>query len=162
MEHEISGVRLENRWEVGRWSKTTKTCDLNVKGVIYSFRSETHGFRIHPVSACLSRNGKILHSINEIDGVLVNSNGDAAVNIPRPWTLFGQQLDFSDGLSVKIPTVSLFRARFECNECCGEIHLGKDDYVAGCYNEIGYDNSETMLPRFFQLLWVTTLYGWIA
>ena len=162
MEHAISGVRLENRWEVQRWSKRSKTCNLNVKGTVFSFRSETHGFRIHPVIANLSRNGEILHSINEIDGALVNSNGDTAVNTPSRWTLFGQQLNFTDGLSVQIPTLPLFRAQFECDECHGQIHLGKEDYVAGFYNEIEYDNLETMLPRFFQLLWVTTLYGWIA
>ena len=162
MEHAIYGVRLENRWEVQRWSKRTKTCKLNLKGIIYSFRSDTHGCRIHPVTASLSRNGEILHSINEIDGALVNSNGDVVVNIPSRWTLFGQKLKFSDGLSVQIPTLPAFRARFECNECRGEIRLGKEDFLVGAYTEIEYDNVDIMLPRFFQLLWVTTLYGWIA
>ena len=162
MKHEICGVRLENRWEVQRGLRRTKTCDLNVKGCVYSFRSEAHGLRIHPVSAHLSRNGEVLHSIAEKDGSLVNANGATVVNIPSRWGLVRQQLNFTDGLSVQIPSLPLFRARFECNECYGHIHLGKNDYVTGFHNDIAYDDQDAMLPRFFQFLWVTALYGWVS
>ena len=162
MRNKIVGVRLEDRWEVCRKWHSTKTCGLNLKGRVYSFRSETPPLQIHPVDAELSYNGEIIHSITERDGVLIDENGRHTVNIPTRWALFGQKLYFHDGLSVRIPSVSTFRARFECNECHGHISLTKDDYVVGFYADTLYDNETALLPRFFQLLWVTALFGWAA
>ena len=162
MENKINGVRLEDRWEVQRKWHSTKTCGLNVKGRVYSFRSETPALHIHPVEAELSYNGEAIHSITERDGVLTDENGRYAVNTPSRWTLFGQQLNFHDGLSVKIPSLTMFRAKFECDECHGYISLAKDDYIAGFYTEESDGSGAKPLSRFFQLLWVTTLYGWAA
>ena len=160
MENRITGVRLEDRWEVCRKWHSTKTCGLNLKGHVYSFRSETPRRHIHPVEAELSYNGQVVHSINERDGVLIDESGHYTVNMPSRWALLGQQLDFSDGLSVKIPFATAFRVRFECDECYGHISLTKNDYLVGFYNDSLIDSEVELLPRFFQLLWVTTLYGW--
>ena len=160
MTHAISRIRLEDRWEEQRYAHTTKTCGLNVNGRVYSYRSETRGFRINPFEAKLTYNGELIHSIIESDGTLINENGFPIVNIPSRWTLFGQQLRFSDGLVVYAPTLPLYRAKFDCNECHGEVSLLSKDYITGFYKEPICENEAPMLSRLFQLLWVTSLYGW--
>ena len=145
-----------------RWSKRTKTCGLNVNGRVFSFRSKTHGLRLHPIEAQLSYNGAVIHSITEIDGALIDEAGLNAVNIPSCWTLFGQELTFRDGLTVQIPSIPLFWAKFDCDECSGQLSFLGNDYIDGFYKDAPCEDLNQMLPRFFQLLWVTSLFGWAA
>ena len=163
MEHPIDRIRLEGRWEEQRWfTDTKKSCRLNFNGKCYAFHSQSLGLRIHPSTSALSYNGNTIHAINEIEGKLVDLDGTEVMELPNRWKLFGQEICFADGLVVRTPTLSVLRGTFDCDECSGDVSFNTCDYIRGTYKDSKYVTSDAMLLRCFQLLWVTTLYGWAA
>lgn len=149
--------RLENSFKL----VPTKSCCLYVDEQRFDFIANFKRGTLCPIYSSFSGDSGKLELILQ-DGKVVSSN-DAFVTTQPIFSDFfiKRKLNFSCGLSVYVPILTVFPARFVKNNIRGKFQLTSSTFLEeSSQRKMAILGDEQLTSLLFRLTWVTSLYPW--